>query len=143
MLMQDIWKLKDIDWNNEVIEKIKLDWEKIYTNLPLLNDFKLKRWLNIQQNGKIQIHAFCDASEKTYGIAIYVRVTNKYGNTFCSLLSSKSRVAQLKAISIPRLELLAAVMLSEQLETMLKTCELKTDSVRFFDSPLLDKKVNA
>lgn len=116
---------------------IKSDWLKIYSNLPRLNGFKIRRWLHTYRNSKVQIHAFCDASEKAYGIAIYVRVSNENGDTICSLLSSKSRIAPIKQISIPRLELLAAVMLSEQLETILKTFEFNTDSVTLWSDSLI------
>lgn len=137
MIMQDVWKLKEIDWNDEITGKVKSDWLKIYSNLPLLNEFKIKRWLHTGKNSKIQIHAFCDASEKAYGIAIYVRVVDDNGVTFCSLLSSKSRVAPIKQISIPRLELLAAVMLADQLEIILKTCEFNTSSVTLWSDSLI------
>lgn len=95
----------------------------------------------MHNGNKVQIHAFCDASERTYRIAIHVRVIDVNGAIRCSLLSAKSRVAPIKTISIPKLELLAAVMLSEQLDAMINTYELKANSATLWSH--LDKKSKA
>ena len=54
------------------------------------------------------MHVFCDASEQWYGVVAYCRFTTLTGNHYCSLSFAKSRVAPLKAVTIPRLELNAA-----------------------------------
>lgn len=128
MLMQSIWRLNDINWDDEVPHSIKKEWVDFYSNLSLLSSFKLKRWLKTDAKSKIQIHAFCDASEKAYGTAIYIRVENS-GGIHCALLSAKSRVAPIKTVTIPRLELLAAVVLSDQLEAILEACQFNAQSV--------------
>lgn len=67
---------------------------------------------------KMQLHGFCDASEKGYGAVIYSRVRDgaKYRT---ELIISKSRVAPLKVITIPRLELCAADLLTKLLELVI------------------------
>lgn len=136
MLMQDIWRLNTIDWDDEVPEEIKTEWLQFYTSLPFLSQFKKKRWLCTKPESEIQIHAFCDASEKAYGTAIYVRVVDEKKQISCTLLSSKSRVAPLKTVSIPRLELLAAVMLCEQLEAILKAMEFQNVQVTMYSDSI-------
>lgn len=132
MIMQDIWRLKQLDWDDVVPQEIEKEWLCIYENLPMLNEFKMKRWLNMDKRCEVQIHAFCDASEKAYGTAIYVRVVNNNREIFCTLLSAKSRVAPLKEVTIPRLELLAAVMLSEQTSAIIKACEFQKCKTTFW-----------
>ena len=56
-----------------------------------------------------ELHIFCDASESAYGVVAYLKVTSDDG-VFISILLGKSRVAPLKTISIPRLELTAATL---------------------------------
>ena len=59
---------------------------------------------------KITWHTFTDASQQAYGAATYARHLYEDGSVTCRLLASKSRVAPLQAVSIPRLELMAAVV---------------------------------
>lgn len=58
----------------------------------------------------IELHVFCYASPRAYGTFIYVRARSMNGGYNSQLLISKSRVAPLKHISLPRLELLACVV---------------------------------
>ena len=60
-----------------------------------------------------QLHGFCDASQKAYGACIYLRSIQKSGKITSFLIASKSRVSPIKAQTIPRLELMVAVVLSE------------------------------
>lgn len=129
MLMQTIWTLKHIHWDDEVPKNIRDEWLETYNDIPRLSEFRLKRWLSTGSGNKIQIHAFCDASQKAYGTAIYVRTINENGEIRCILLSSKSKVAPLQDMTIPRLELLAALMLSEQLEAIINACEFENADV--------------
>jgi len=59
---------------------------------------------------EFSVHHFCDASEVGYGVASYLRSSDSKGNYSCSLLMAKSRLAPIKAITIPRLELSAAAL---------------------------------
>jgi hypothetical protein len=56
-----------------------------------------------------QTHVFCDASEKAYGAALYVRSTKEDG-TFVRLACSKKRLASVKRVTLPKLELLVALV---------------------------------
>lgn len=59
-----------------------------------------------------QLHGFSDASLKAYGAVMYVRAINDNRVVTVRLIASKSRVAPLKKVSVPRLELAAAELLS-------------------------------
>ena len=55
-----------------------------------------------------QIHHFSDASATGYGQVTYLRSVDDKGNIHCAFLMGKSRMAPLKAMTIPRLELTPA-----------------------------------
>lgn len=137
MLMQSIWRLKELDWDDDVPPNISNEWMEMYADLPLLSNFKTKRWLNTSKRSRVQIHAFCDASKAAYGTAIYVRIEDENKQVSCSLLSAKSRVAPLKEITIPRLELLAAVMASEQLEAIVQACEFEDAEITLWSDSMI------
>ncbi|XP_058827609.1 uncharacterized protein LOC131687534 [Topomyia yanbarensis] len=59
-------------------------------------------------NSTIQLYTFSDASESAYGACTYARCVDSSGQIRVQLLASKSRVAPLKKITLPRLELCAA-----------------------------------
>lgn len=58
----------------------------------------------------MELHHFSDASTYGYGQCSYLRLCNEDGNVHCVLVMGKSRVSPLKVITIPRLELTAAVI---------------------------------
>ncbi|XP_044594067.1 uncharacterized protein LOC123271736 [Cotesia glomerata] len=61
----------------------------------------------------MELHGFSDASQNAMAAAVYLRVTDADGNTKVSLLCSKTQVAPLKTMTIPRLELSAAWLLTQ------------------------------
>ena len=67
----------------------------------------------------VSSHNFSDASEIDYGQCSYLRVVDENENIHSSLIMWKARVASKKFISIPRLELVAAV-LSVKISNMIK-----------------------
>ncbi|XP_068151988.1 uncharacterized protein [Drosophila tropicalis] len=58
---------------------------------------------------RVQLHTFVDASINAYAALVYLRAEVD-GIVHCSLVASKTRVAPLKPVSIPRMELMAAVL---------------------------------
>ena len=63
----------------------------------------------------LQLHGFSDASENTYAAIDYHRITDTFGRTQVSLVSSKTKVAPIKKLTIPRLELCGAYLLAQLL----------------------------
>ena len=62
-----------------------------------------------------QLHGFCDASEDAYAGVIYLRLTDSDGNVHISLVVAKTKVAPIKRLTIPRLELCGANLLAQLL----------------------------
>ncbi|XP_058817192.1 uncharacterized protein LOC131680498 [Topomyia yanbarensis] len=107
--MQRLW-LASVDWDDPVPDDVSARWEEFYVQLPELRSFKVSRYLFQPETENIQFHVFCDASEVGYGACIYARSTGKDGHNKATLIISKSRVAPLKRLTLPRLELCAALL---------------------------------
>ena len=80
------------------------------------------------------MHAFSDASDEGYGIAIYTHVEDSSGRVFCNLLMGKSRVAPLKKVTIPRMELTAASLSVKFVTLITSAMELLFDVHYWTDS---------
>ncbi|XP_036149070.1 uncharacterized protein LOC118647739 [Monomorium pharaonis] len=114
IIMQDIWQ-SGLEWDESLPEE---RWKKFREQLPHVNQLRLPRWTGFSGGGaaRVQIHGFCDASERAYGACVYIRRESTNRQPRIELLISKSRVAPVKAISIPRLELNAALLLARLIE---------------------------
>lgn len=79
-----------------------------------LNGFCIQRQVVMDEpDAKIQLHSFCDASERAYVACIYVKSIAKNKSVKVNLLCAKSRVAPIKTMSIPKLELCGAQLLTK------------------------------
>ncbi|GFX33375.1 integrase catalytic domain-containing protein [Trichonephila clavipes] len=88
------------------------EWKNLYQKLSKVNNFKIPRCILLPATIRIEIHGFSDASERAYAAVVYIKCFNESGQSQTRLLCSKSRVAPLKTLTIPRLELSAALLLS-------------------------------
>lgn len=111
ILIQDCWKLK-LGWDETVPQEIHFKWQSIAKQLPLIRELRVPRLLLIPEYVEAQIHGFCDASQVGYGACLYVRTTTASGLVRVRLACAKSRVSPVKQLTIPRLELCGAVLLT-------------------------------
>jgi len=92
---------------------IEKEWRDNHLKLNDLNLLVINRSLvGDGVMAGIQLHGFSDASATAYGACLYLRVLDTNGKCITNLICSKSRVVPLKTVSIPRLELLATVLLT-------------------------------
>ena len=110
MLIQITW-MKKLDWDSPLPEEILSTWLNFKKQLHVLSCLKVPRWLGTFLGDNIELHGFADASEKAYGAVIYVKNSSVCGQQM-QILVSKTKVAPLKKISLPRLELNAALLLA-------------------------------
>ncbi|XP_065076320.1 uncharacterized protein LOC135699888 [Ochlerotatus camptorhynchus] len=113
IMMQDIWR-SGIQWDEHINDKIHETWQRWIDLLEHVNEVRLPRcyFRNASADlyNSLEAHVFVDASEAAYYAVVYFRVFNSDGMVECALVSAKTKVAPLKYVSIPRLELMAAVI---------------------------------
>ena len=97
-------------------EDIRPRWERWRSELPVLEKLTVPRCHRPSKFGEIktvEFHHFSDASQNGYGQCSYLRLTDSRDRIHCSFAMGKTRVAPLKPVTIPRLELTAAVVASK------------------------------
>ena len=78
-----------------------------------MHHISFPRWIHYKSNYSIEIHGFCDASQQAIAAVVYIRVNNNQNEVQTSILASKSKVAPLKRLTIPQLELCGACLLTK------------------------------
>lgn len=104
---------KEIGWDEPVTDAECLQWERWIDDLDKLREVKIDRCFKPEGFGKVQetqLHLFSDASHKGYSATAYLRLKDIIGKIHCSFVIGKAWLAPIKEISIPRLELTAAVI---------------------------------
>ncbi|RYE12372.1 MAG: hypothetical protein EOP45_22955, partial [Sphingobacteriaceae bacterium] len=116
IFMQSLW-LGTFGWDDEIPSELSQEWRAIKSMLMIGTNIKIPRWVGFKKlNKQVSMHGFSDASIKIYAAAIYLRTEYEDGTVEIHLLTSKTKSAPLKQISIPRLELCAAVLLAQLLK---------------------------
>ncbi|GFS80422.1 integrase catalytic domain-containing protein [Trichonephila clavipes] len=118
ILLQELWKL-NLEWDEQIPEDLNKQWTTFRKELHLIEKMKIPRCVLIPSYIQLEIHAFCDSSVRAYCTAIYLKCIASESISV-SLLTSKTRVAPLKTQSLPRLELCAALLLSNVLQVVLR-----------------------
>ena len=108
-IIQQLWA-KELDWDTPVSEDIANKWEECLQNLLNVNMIQIPRWVYDRPLANLELHVFCDASERAYATCIYTRVNSRGGTVLTNLVCAKSRVAPLKNESVQRLELIGCVL---------------------------------
>ncbi|OXA36875.1 hypothetical protein Fcan01_28348 [Folsomia candida] len=105
ILLQEAWTHK-MEWDTELSQEMQLKFRSWCEEIECLTKIKIPRWASLSSclPEDLQFHVFCDASQVAYACVVYARV--RIGDEVeVHLLQAKSRVAPLKKMTIPRLEL--------------------------------------
>ncbi|KAK7918811.1 hypothetical protein WMY93_010095 [Mugilogobius chulae] len=122
VLIQDMWKA-NVGWDDQIQPADLRDkWLTWVEEIPALQHLKLPRPYapSTADTATKHIHIFCDASERAYGSVAFMQTVDDSQHIFVSFVFARSRVAPRKQLSIPRLELSAALT-GAQLARLLET----------------------
>ncbi|XP_053597333.1 uncharacterized protein LOC128668417 [Microplitis demolitor] len=117
LIIQLLWKA-GIDWDESVPLDVHTLWVTYIEQLLLIESVRFNRCITIAGANNIQLHGYCDASEKAYGACLYLRSISSDRNVYTQLICSKSRVAPVSSIWLPRLELCGALLLARLYQTV-------------------------
>ncbi|GFU98563.1 integrase catalytic domain-containing protein [Trichonephila clavipes] len=128
IFIQELWKIK-LDWSEQLPPDAMEEWMNFYQKLAKVNNYKIPRCILLPATIRIEIHGFSDASERAYAAVVYIKCFNESGQSQTRLLCSKSRVAPLKTLTIPRLELSAALLLSRLVKKVVPILQLSIHKI--------------
>ncbi|XP_062711342.1 uncharacterized protein LOC134289484 [Aedes albopictus] len=126
VLIQGIWA-SGTGWDEPINENHIRQWRQWVDCFDQLNTLRIPRCyfptIYSSNDNRLEVHVFVDARETAYCCVVYFRLVSESG-VQVALVGSKSRVAPLKTLSIPRLELKAAVLGAQYLQSVLSNHEL-------------------
>ena len=119
---QRLWECP-LEWDDPVPQDIRDTWSAVIKGLADVADLRIPRWIGggpLNNNELAELHVFGDASEATYGAVAYVRVKEGKGDAKIRILCAKTRVlpSPRKKVSLPRLELLGALLAARLASTI-------------------------
>ncbi|XP_068229595.1 uncharacterized protein [Palaemon carinicauda] len=134
VIMQDLCRLKiawDMELDFDTTDRIKAWAKKLSqtTGISVPRSLKVIPW---ESATLVQLHLFSDASVIALGVVAYLRVSDPWGNVSCRFIIGKARVAPLKHVSVPRLELSAAVLAVKLGSTILTMIDFRVDGVYYW-----------
>jgi len=131
IIFQNIWRA-GVQWDDTIPEDLRDLWLKWCSDLPLINTVAVPRCYSqsLHFHTIPELHVFADASEEAYAAVAYFRWRDEVVTT--SFVCGKTRVAPLKPLTIPRLELMAALMAARLAETIKKEHDHEIQSVTFW-----------
>ncbi|XP_028405254.1 uncharacterized protein LOC114527759 [Dendronephthya gigantea] len=112
-LLQELCQLQRLGLDDEIPHEYEVCWSKWKNDIQIISQVQVNRSFIPPSFGKVvsrQFHLFSDASLYGYGSVAYLRLKDDEGRIHCAFLMGKSRLAPVKVVTIPRLELVAVVL---------------------------------
>lgn len=129
MLLQDIWR-SSVDWDEPINDEQFDKWLLWINLLPEVEKIRIPRCYSFkispEEPKETQLHVFVDASENAFAAVAYFRISTS-NHVECSLIGAKTKVAPQQPMSIPRLELQAAVLGARLANSIIEGHALKVD----------------
>jgi len=144
LLFQDVSRMQ-LGWDEEIPQALHTKWISWARSFRRLEDLTISRCLQPADfdDAYVELHHFCDASMAAYGCCTYLRLTNKAGRVRNTLILAKGRLAPIKPVTIPRLELSAAVLSAKMDALLCSELRIKIDKRYFWtDSTIVLQYLN-
>lgn len=128
-----------LDWDDDLPEEHLEQWNIWKQSLSSADGLSVPRCIHPFQPQDIirkELHAFCDASLKAIGYAIYQKTITE-DESFVSLVAGNSKVTPKGAGTIPRLELCAAVDISVAASEIARTLLVEKDNVHLYSDSMI------
>ncbi|XP_053686390.1 uncharacterized protein LOC128735933 [Sabethes cyaneus] len=137
LLMRELWNY-NLDWDECIPAELEKDWKYFLECISEVSTLLIPRQVIDKGAIAYEIHGFADASQHAYGACVYIRSILPNQSATMKLLTAKSKIVPKGASTIPRKELLAAVLLSRLVRNVLDTLNMSfTQIVLWSDSQIV------
>ncbi|UYV79359.1 hypothetical protein LAZ67_17002284 [Cordylochernes scorpioides] len=126
-MVQDAWK-ENKSWYEQLNEDRRVEFIKWRKQALELDQIKIPRWI-LPIKGRTTLHVFCDASAIAYATVIFMRIENA-SVIVVRFVEARNRLATIKRITIPRLELLACLIGARLLVHVLENLEESPEKIQ-------------
>ncbi|XP_043485170.1 uncharacterized protein LOC122513008 [Leptopilina heterotoma] len=132
IILQDIWR-EGTKWDEEVTEDTAKSWATWIEDLQQAEHLRIPRHYAglIDRLQNVQLHVFCDASIQAFAAVAYLRLQEE-DKVQTALVMAKTRVAPIKLLTVPRLELQSAVMATRLAEFIQQEHNIVFDKTIFW-----------
>ncbi|XP_036346973.1 uncharacterized protein LOC118756307, partial [Rhagoletis pomonella] len=132
LLVQAMWKQR-VQWDEAMPYELAQQWSKWWSNIQSVKHLSVPRCysLMLPVAEEIQLHIFVDASSLAYAAVAYLRI-KKGDKIDVAMVCAKSRCSPLKGMTIPRLELQAAVLGCRLKESLERCHDFRVSSTTFW-----------
>ena len=127
--------IESVNWDEPLTEDFRQEWEQWRTSLTSLENVMIRRMytpISVRDATKIELHTFCDASEKAIAAVSYLKVFHHDGSSHLGFVLGKTKLAPISGNTIPRLELCAAVLAIEISDFIIDNLDRKIDTIQFY-----------
>ena len=122
-IVQNLCRTK-IGWDEPIPEMEREQWNQWVSGLQGMDKICVPRCLQPIPSVHRELHHFADASEVAYGVVSYLQVVITDGRVNCTIVMAKSRLAPITKLTVPRLELQAAILAARQNAVLRKELDL-------------------
>lgn len=137
IMLQELWK-QNLGWDDDLSPTTTNECMKLKNEIRHIQNIKIPRWTGTAGNDKVELHGYCDSSEAAYAAVMYMRHKNK-----STLIITKTKVAPIKKLTIPRLELCGALLLARLMKQVLTNSKIKFSKIHFWtDSKIVLAWIN-
>ena len=135
ILLQKIWTL-GLGWDDELPIELKKQWMEWSEGFHRLSELKISRFYFLDQleDREVQLHLFSDASLAAYGTVAYLRSVDSSGYCRVTCIASKTRVAPLQQMTLPRLELMGCLLSARLAKSIGDALSLQFPTLYWSDS---------
>ncbi|XP_036319927.1 uncharacterized protein LOC118734312 [Rhagoletis pomonella] len=144
LIMREVWRRKTT-WDEPLHDDVTAAWRNWRKEVCKTAAVRIPRFYFTESAPKnLELHVFVDASEEAFAAVCYWRYVSAGGSIQVSLVCAKSKCAPMKLMTIPRLELQAAVLGTRLSQTILDEHRLEVSSrVLWSDSSTVISWINS